>query len=271
MIVFQIFANEIRQKIKSILIYSLIIGGFVVLLAYLYDPVMFGDIDEMFANYPDELLLMFGGDVNLATLDGFMHLEIFAFSWLWFGIYLILHSARDIPSDIENKTIELTLSKPINRWEYIAGKALSHFISAACVIFTSLLGLVIYLPNEPRFEGVFNLGNIAIAFVWLFVFMFALMASALLISTTFSSGKSVGLAFGFLVFMFFFGTYWGILDESLENIKYFSLFYYFDTSSILNMGELGNFWPHTGVLLGYSLIMILCTILVFNNRDIPIK
>ncbi len=268
--VIRIFWNDLRQRIRSILIYGVLMTLLVIFFASFFDPDLFAEFEEIMDAFPPELMMMFGEQTNLGTIDGFLHMEVMSLAWAWFGIFFLMRAAQDIPSDIETKTIEITLSKSIQRWEYILAKALYHVISVFIVLLMVWGVLILYLLAIPEYEGYYDIGNLTITFFWLWLFLSTLVSTALLLSTILGSKKAVGIAFGFLIIMFFIGTFWSSFPEASQNLKYISVFYYFESSELLGFGIMDDVARDMGILAVYTVVMIGLATLVFQKRDIPV-
>ncbi|MHA1474507.1 MAG: ABC transporter permease subunit, partial [Promethearchaeota archaeon] len=112
----------------------------------------------------------------------------------WGFCYFILKVAQDIPGEMENKTIDLVLSKPIKRWEFVLGKQLQHIatifttmlISALC----TLIGIAI---NSNVNASEVDIGGFILCFVSLGILLLAIESTVLLISTMLRSKKATAV------------------------------------------------------------------------------
>jgi len=75
---------------------------------------------------------------------------------------------------------------------------------------------------------------------------------------------------GIIIFFYIIGAFWENFDESLQGIKYTSIFYYFETSNLLVNQVWDNVLRDILILTGYSVFLVVASILVFNRRDIPV-
>ncbi|GAG92641.1 unnamed protein product, partial [marine sediment metagenome] len=109
---FTIAKIEIKKSFKATLILSLFMSLFVIMIIAIFDPELFAGFEEIMDAYPDIIKNMVGSAFDLGTIGGFYTVEFLSMIWLWLGIYFILKAGQDIPTTIENKTIDLVLSKP---------------------------------------------------------------------------------------------------------------------------------------------------------------
>ena len=133
----------------------------------------------------------------------------FSLITLFSMIIAVTFSAKQIPSEIESKTVYPTLAKPVSRTHFVLGKFLgSLFISTIAFTAFYLLYLALILAKG---EGA---GFALIAEGWLFsVYSLALLSSfAILLSLFFTISANVTI-----VFVSYFFIYWynGVLKDLL--------------------------------------------------------
>ena len=114
--------KEIRFNLKAIIILAVIFALFFLSFMMMYDPTLFEEMQTLLDSYPDAIKQMVGDYIALTTFGGFLNVYLFSMSWFYFGFYFIIKSAQDIPKEIEDKTIDIILSKPIKRWQFVIGK-----------------------------------------------------------------------------------------------------------------------------------------------------
>lgn len=150
------------------------------------------------------------GDIFKVTQD--VCLAGLSFLGLFIAIFL---STQLISSDIERKTIHLVLSKPIARWEYVAGKFLGFCFftfAATLLVFIVLIGVLFYFKKTLH---VYHTGDIHLLKYLVFFLAFE-MKLFLIIATGifFSSFASTGLISLFFTFV----TY--LVGANLQNVKF---------------------------------------------------
>ena len=157
--VIQTTLKEIRYSIKGIIILALLFGLFFLAFMAIYDPTLFEDMEALLASYPEVIALMVGQYIALTTFGGFVNVYLFSMSWFYFGFYFIIKAAQDIPKEIEDKTIDIILSKPIKRWKFVVGKYIRHVITAFIIVTISSFGVLIgifafptIVPSEVYFN-----------------------------------------------------------------------------------------------------------------------
>jgi ABC-2 type transport system permease protein len=236
-----------------------------------FDPELLAGLEEAFEAYPEAIRLMVGEFTSITEFGGFVNIYLFSISWFYFGIYFILKSAQYIPKEIEDRTIDLVLSKPITRTELTLGKYLSLILEILfmfyCIMMCVFLGVLIF-PNATANDIYFN--EIMFAFLWNFIFMSALISTGLFFSTFLSSKRSLAFAFSLVIFFYALGQFWKAFPEGTQEIKRISIFFYSDMSNLLVNHVWDNVGLHISILLGYSIVLTTTSVIIFNKRDIPV-
>ena len=263
--------KEIKYNIKAIIILALCFGLFFFAFMAMYDPTLFEDMEALLESYPEAVLQMVGNYIALSTFGGFINVYLFSMTWFYFGFYFIIKSAQDIPKEIEDRTIDIILSKPMKRWSFVIGKYIRHVITAFILVVFSSLGVLIgvfafptIVPSEVYFIEIYTV------FLWLFVFLVALISTSLFFSTFLQSKRALTLSFAFIVFFYIVGIFWEAFPEAIQGIKFASIFYYFETSNLLVNHVWDNVLLNILILTGYSACMVGLSVLIFNKRDIPV-
>jgi ABC-2 type transport system permease protein len=236
-----------------------------------FDPELLAGLEEAFAAYPEAIRQMVGEFATLGEFGGFTNIYLFSISWFYFGIYFILKSAQNIPKEIEDKTIDLVLSKPITRTEFSLGKYLSLIIEMLFIFYgimvSVLLGILIF--PTVNVNDIF-LNEIMFAFLWNFIFMVALISTGYFFSTFLPLKRALALGFGVIIFFYAVGQFWKSFPEGAQEIKRISIFFYSDMSNLLVNHVWDNVGLHILILLGYSIVLTTSAAIIFNKRDIPV-
>jgi hypothetical protein len=82
--------------------------------------------------------------------------------------------------------------------------------------------------------------------------------------------QATGAAFSIMVVFFIIGTFHSFFDEGIQDIKYLSLFFYYDPTRLIVSLDSTNVVRDVLILSGYSVVLLLASIAVFNKRDIPV-
>ena len=263
--------KELKYNIKAIIIMGLFFGLFFLAFMAMFDPTLFEDMEALLASYPEAIVQMVGDYIALTTFGGFLNVYLFSMTWFYFGFYFIIKAAQDIPKEIEDKTIDIILSKPIKRWKFVIGKYVKHVITAFILVVFSILGVLIGVfsfpninPSEIYFSEIFTV------FFWLFIFLVALISTSLLFSTFLRPKRALTFSFALIVFFYIVGIFWEAFPEAIQGMKFASVFYYFETSNLLVNHVWDNVLLNILILTGYSACMVGLSVFIFNKRDIPV-
>ncbi|MFX1450341.1 MAG: ABC transporter permease subunit [Promethearchaeota archaeon] len=267
----KIMLKELTTSKKGILLYTALMGLFYMWFVSIFDPVFFEDFEALLESYPEAIRQMIGEYFSLSTIGGLLNIYLFSMSLFFFGIYFILKASQDIPREIDSKTIDLILSKPITRTQFSLGKYLYHISGAIIVLGGVMLAVIIgffvmpnVVPNEVPWAEFFT------AFAVMILLNLCIVTTGFFFSTFMNTKKSLVLSFGVVVFLYAIGQFWQSFGENLEGIKYISIFYYSDMSNLL----VNSNWEAVPIkivfLTSYIIILAVISILIFNKRDIPV-
>ncbi len=269
------FFNTVKELILEKKFMILILGGVIGLLSffiiYMVEDLDLQGIEEIFSLFPEELLVFFGGIDVLANPYGFWTLELLSFIWLYAGIILIFMASSLLSQEVENKTIDLSLSKPISRHSFLGSKItfIYIFISAVIGIFFLITLGSMATSSKFRTTGLYYDRLFATYFaVVLFLGAFGMVAK--FFSTVFlSTKKSMALGVIVLFIMFFLGEFYIYIDEVIQGIKYISIFHYFNPVDYMINGDSVLFTRDIIILGIINGVLIAGSLFVFNKKDIP--
>jgi ABC-2 type transport system permease protein len=269
------FFSSVKELILDKKFMILILGGVIGLFSF-FIISMLEDLDletiaAVFSTFPPELMDFFGGFAVMATPYGFWTLELLSFIWLYAGIYLIFMASSLLSQEVENKTIDLSLSKPISRYNFLGSKITFLYIFIMTVIgifFLITLGSMA-ASSKFRTEGLY-FDRLFVTYFSVVLFLGAFAMVAKFFSTVFlSTKKSVALGVMILFIMFFLGEFYIYMDETIQGIKYFSIFYYFNPVDYMVNADAAIFTRDIVILGIINGVLIAGSLFVFNKKDIP--
>ena len=264
------FLTIVKEQIVDKKWITLLMGGMIGGMAFLI-IAMIGEMDfeAMMAGYPPELMAIFGLD-DFSNPYSFLSMEVFTIIWMLVGIYLITFTSLIVPQEIDEKTMELLLSKPITRTKFLSAKIVSIYVIIAILLAIGFLMTSGFLPLSPDFveEGLY-FDRLWAAYVAVVLFLGLISMFTLFCSTIFlHSKKAMVLGIVVLFVMFFIDGFYGYLEE-LENLKWFTIFYYYDPTAYLVDPELVWYIRDLIVLASLNVVFLIGSLIVFNKKDIP--
>lgn len=269
------FLTSVKENLLSKKYILLILGGIIGLLSYfiiyMVEDMDLEAIQDIIAAWPEGMLEFFGDVEIFSNPYGFWSLEILTFMWLYAGIYIVFMASGLLSREVEEKTIDLTLSKPINRYNFLGSKVSFLYIFIATtigILFLITMGGMAF-SSTFQGEGLF-FDRLWLSYISVFLFLGAFAMIAVLFSTIFlTTRKSMALGIVVLFLMFFLGEFYIYMDESVQGIKYISIFYYFNPSEYLVYSDFPLYIRDLLVLSSINIGLIVTSLVVFNKKDIP--
>ena len=263
---FAIFLKTINERIVSLTAYFVFAVLLLVMFMSLYPSIQENSkqLNELFQSYPQGLKDALGLEgLNFDTVEKFLSIQYFGFMWPMLVIVITISVGASLAREKEEGTISILFSRPLSRLkiffaQYIAGVsilAIFSFVSVFVGVFIASVNGIEYI-----FKNFLSIGFLG----------FLLGISILTISTFFSSvfsEKSRVLIFtGGLTLCMYTLNLLANLKESLEGLKYFSFFHYYNPSVALAKGEL-EFSAITVFLL-VTLVFLTSGAYIFNKKDV---
>ncbi|RKX68615.1 hypothetical protein DRP53_10380 [candidate division WOR-3 bacterium] len=198
-------------------------------------------------------------------------------SILFFGLLIILFIGnRVLYRELNEKTCYLILTRPITRFQFIAGKAIGLFLT---ILVTSLILGIIFISYISLLTG--SLQITAFLAVIGVIFQLTMLVGIVILAATFLNPFLGSL---FTIFVYIFGQ---MIPRAILLAKFYkhlaiarilSIFHYiFPDLTYLDFRELliyNNPIPLERILFGfsyaicYSLVMVLVAGLIFERKDL---
>ena len=268
---------QMRELIKRILQLNtkkLLINIVISLLFTFMFVSMFPSILEMAEEmegiieaYPPVMLEAFGIDSNLFTeFSSFLGAEYFSLMWPILSVLFTISLAISaIAKEIENGSMYILLSQPLSRTKIFLGKYLSGIILTGALVYTSILLIKVlaYIYNiDFPLSSVWNIAHLSMLFACT-TFSITFLASSIFSTVGKANSIAIGIVFGGYALNLI-----AQLQESLESLKYVSLFYYYDYVKALKGNGIGV--ESLLFFIGMILISFCVSLFVFKKRDISV-
>ncbi|MDV3426281.1 MAG: ABC transporter permease [Bacillota bacterium] len=264
-----IFKREFKRNIKSLLIWSIVLGGLVLMMLSVY-PQFAKDkaaLNELLKAYPESMKNAFGMDkLNFGTVMGFYGVEIYVMTTLIGSIYAAIMASNIIAKESNDKTIEFLLSKPVSRSEIIFQKLLAVTVNIillnAVIVLVSVIGFQ-FAENEQVPVKAFVLISTATFLLHMTFAAISFLLSAIMRKTRNILSISMGIVF----VEYFFHIMSGVTDK-LKNLQYVSVFSYVDASEIISNNAMETLY-----VIIMTAIIIICfgsAFIVYKKKDITV-
>ncbi|MBE0687637.1 MAG: ABC transporter permease subunit, partial [Anaerolineaceae bacterium] len=230
-----IFFREIKANLKSLMLWSLIIGLLVLsaiteFSAYAGDPEMLKILDSI---PPVVMEMMSMNAFNLTTLSGFYGI-MFPYLALVGSIAAAMWGSDIISKEERDKTVEFSLVLPVSRSRVVTAKALAVLVN--CILFVlitwgfSIVAVQSYNPDQAFYDF------LALEMQAMFMIELIFLAAGLLLGCALKRYKSSGsIAVGIILGSYFISIIAG-MNENFEFLKHFTPFYYYDAGEIFRTG-----------------------------------
>lgn len=262
-----IFFRAIKDRRVMLLIY--ILSSVLLLWMYVAFFPAFKDqsasMDQMLKTMPESLLKAFNFDIkSFSTIEGFLSTEQFSLMWPIFLILMLVGFAgASLAGEIENGTIELLLSQPISRLKLFLGRYFAGFLMLILFIIFSIYAAI---PLIEAYNISFKTESFTTMAILGFMFGLSIFSLAMFFSSIFSDKGKVFFLSGLVIVVMYILNIVSGIKESLSDLKYFSIFYYFNPGQALIHQQIDH-WAY-GVFLGSALVLTILGLIIFTRRDI---
>jgi len=241
--------HEFRQAWKSLLIWTLTIGAFIMICLFMY-PEMKSQMDGISSIFSSmgAFTAAFGLDtLDFGTLKGFYGIECGNTLGIGGALFAALAGIGALAKEEKNGTAEFLLTHPMSRAEAVTAKLASVLLQVAALNITVWLiamGSVAAI-GEPVAWREFALLHLA------FFLMQVELACICFGISAFLWKGGLGIGLGLALMMYFLGIV-SKLTDSAEALKYLTPFGYADGADILSTGGING----TGLLVGLGLSIL---------------
>ncbi len=270
---FNIAKEDVFDKKWSIIGVGILVGLMGLYVINMFVSMDLSQLEDYINSLPESMIALLGGELDITNPYSFTSSYIYAFMWLYCGIFLVYMASSLVPQDVENHAIDLTLSKPISREEYLIGKIgfVYIFIIALMAIITAFIVSGMVSSDIFIQEGIYW-DRVAAATMIAILHLGTLAMTAVFASTIFLDAKKTTLMAVIVMFvMFFIGDFSPLMNPDIGNIiQYFSTWFYYDTTQVFGAGNFTNLARDMLVLGAINIALIATSLFVFRKKDIPV-
>ncbi len=264
------YLRFIKDKRNSLLGYVAGTVAFMEMYVALFPT--FGKLadDKMMAlldSYPKEIWTVMGVDpakLSFTKIESFLAMEQFSIIWPILIVILSISLANSaIVGEIEKGTIEVLLAQPLSRLKLFLSRYFAGVSILAIFIFaTSYAALPLVKMHGIDMQAA-NLLPMAVSGL---LFAICVYSIATFFSTLFSEkGKATFLTTGIVMISYIANVAAG-LNKDIANIKYGSIFYYYNSTTNFVDGQLVDKAPLFFLLVAFTVMIF--SIIRFQTRDI---
>lgn len=262
---FETFWYETERRLRGTIVFTVVVSLYAVFAVGLFPSIESAGVDfeKLMESYPEALREAFGVEA-IGTIEGFLAGELYNFVWvLVLGVYFAYRAGGMIAADIEHDRMDLLLSFPVSRSRLLAEKFASLLVPITAVnvvagVAVYVATLVIGYPIAPLDLFVVHLVSVP---YFLLCAAIGLVFSVLVSRVELAQRAALGAVFAFYLIESLAAS-----TQQFEALKYLSPTYYYAPTEILVHGRYAG--VQTGVLIGMTLVLLLCSCYHFARRDI---
>lgn len=220
-------------------------------------------LEQMATSLPPAMLEAFGIQ-TIATIEGFLAVELYNFLWvLGLGLYFAYAAGGLIASDIERDRIELLLSFPVSRSRLLLEKYSSLLVPI--VVFNIVVALVVYGSAAAIGESI-DPTRLLLVHGLSIPYLLACAAIGAVFTVLLDRADTAKRGAIGLVFALFLIDSVTASDERLAWVGKLSPTQYYNPSEILVDGTYAL--VDSGVLLVATVVLLFASQSIFKRRDI---
>ena len=261
------FKRELKINFKSFIIWTSILISIFLFVFLIYPSIVasnnLDELDEMLKMFPEDLLKAFNMDISsLSSPFGWIKSEGFIFVLLVTSSYSGILGASILLKEENDKTIEYLNSVPVTRLKIVLNKVFCGLLYI--VLMVAIIGIFNYVGlelSEDFDRKAYILLSITPLFPSLVTFALCLFVSTF----THKTKNIVGVSLG-IVFLSYFLNIVSEMSESIEFLKYISIFTLADVRNVILDIKINPLIII--VSLGLALLFIGFTILRYEKKEL---
>lgn len=172
-------------------------GTYVILV---YDSIgSLEDLQKLYDSYPDSIKELIG-DANIATINGWIHIELLSWIPLILGMYGGIFAGGNISREAEQRTVDFILGLPVSRTQFMVSRLVAGLVNIAIICLLTFALLLALLPVAGHSPAA---GKFALALFNAYLLGAALFcAYAFIAAFTDEQAKLIGIAIGGTLVMY---------------------------------------------------------------------
>ncbi|MDD2238790.1 MAG: ABC transporter permease subunit [Bacilli bacterium] len=261
------FKREIKINSKSFILWTFILCTIFLVVFLLYPSLVKSDnikmMDEILKIFPEDVLKSFNMDISsISTAFGWLQTEGLMLIYLVTGAYAAILGSNLILKEEDDKTIEYLHSLPITRTKIALSKIAAGLIYVvAMILFIGIFNYIGLIVNEDINDKTFFYLSISPLITSLVLFSLCMFISTFNRKTKTMMGISLGIVFGSYILNIL-----STISESIEFLKYFSIFALADTRNIIVNSSLNPVMLF--ISLALIIILLVLTIIKYNKKEL---
>jgi ABC-2 type transport system permease protein len=263
--VIRLTLDLLRRSRTALGWWLLAIGVMGVYVIAVYDSIgTLEDLRRLYEQYPESIRELFG-DIDIGTMDGWIHLELLSYMPLVLGLYGGIFAAGTISRETEQRTIDFILGLPVSRTQFIGSRLIAGLVNIAviCLVIFVLLAVGITLVGHTP-----SVGRYALALLNAYLLGAALFSGyAFIASFTDEQARLTGITIG-ATLVLYIATAALNAAGAPEWLQWVSPFEHYHSADVMSGREMPVL--PMAVLFTGAVIAAVGAVYSYNRRDIAI-
>ena len=208
--------------------------------------------------------------IDFTKYEGFWAMEILTILDFFTLFLTVFIPVRLIATEVDKNTLDITLSYPIPRWQFLFQKFLVYLTQVFTFIILIVAGAVI---STVMIGETFNYQHLLMTAVAIFILFFTLGSLSLLAAAIFlESGKSFAISGVLVVGMWLLNSIGklavlgGEQFKSLELLRNLSIHYYLVPGEVFGTGTLP--FVETLIVIGIGILAFIGALFIFQKKEL---
>lgn len=261
------FKRELKINLKSSILWTFILCAIFLVVFLIYPSLTISDnmkmIDDLIKVFPEDIIKSFNMDISsISTAFGWLQTEGLIFIYLVTGAFAAILGSNLILKEEDDKTIEYLNSLPVTRTKIVLSKISAGLIYiTAMVLFIGIFNYIGLTVNEDINDKTFFYLSLSPLITSLVIFSLSMFIATFTNKTKTMVGISLGIVFGSYILNIL-----STISESIEFLKYFSIFTLADTRNIIVDSSLNPIMLF--ISLSLTIMFLVLTFIKYNKKEL---
>ncbi len=223
---------------------------------------------DLIKNMPSFLLNALGASdaASIGTPAGFLGYGFFGWIMLVMATYGVIYGLDITANDEERGIMDILLSMPLPRWRIVLEKFLAYTVGVIVIAVTSLVVLLWGINQSAALQSITAGQVVASSFNFIPATLIVMAFTAAIATLVRRRSAAAAIAAVFVIASWFV-DFIGRSAPSMDGVRAFSFFKYYDASSVIVHGlVVGNV---LGVLI-VAVALVAGAVWLFERRDVGV-
>ncbi len=223
-----------------------------------------GDIDMSAIPFYEAM-----GITDMATFEGYTTGSVINILPIILGIFAIIAGTGTLAGEEEQGTLELTLALALPRWQIVLAKAVALMVVAFLIAVLAAVGnVLIFQAILPQIETEVTAAQLFAVSLNVWPITFAFLMLSLLLGAYLPTRRIASMTATVIFIVSYFGKGLSGMVDSLEPLRPYFLFEYFDASS--GVFSNGIEASDVAVFLIFGLVCLGLAVWSFQKRNVTV-